>query len=312
MGVAKDLPLSMQFQQDAAIRALDGGTMPKPLLGVTVDADGRGDYTSIKAACDYLAGETAPTDPITGTALTRYIFVNPGAYYERKFTVPDRVMVQGITQGIARNLNPASLPFVFFKDDSSGDMVTLGSHSSLVNLQLWFLAIQAGSIDNLLSGTVRVVYYAGAGTTSYSELNNVMITIQSTTATTSSARICGVYAEGGANSYLQLSRCHVISKANPGTHMKYIEVNAGTVGVWDSWLNSNKPGLTQDIPTGGEASGSGELRFYNSFLGSYGSDVGGFTNELVQSGSGVVKVRSTPYDNASGTITTITGSGGGN
>lgn len=117
---------------------------------VTVDQGGLGDYTTIKAACDYVATQTP-------TATTPWqIIVYTGKYSENPFTIPAFVTVSGFVPTTWGNFDTVTVDFT--STITSGIGITMTNNSDIGNLVVkfdGFTATQTGNIT-LISGASKV------------------------------------------------------------------------------------------------------------------------------------------------------------
>jgi hypothetical protein len=163
---------------------------------VVVDKDGKGNYTTIKAACDYVATQTR------AIATPWLILVGEGDYTESPFTIPTYTTVK--TLGF--NSGGTSLPRLTGSSLTSGNFITMGTLSQLAG---FYIDISQSSGA---TGETRVI----SGTTS-SRIKEVFISGASASST---HEHIGIYSCWAINFTISLSGTKAVSAVMNGTQLR--------------------------------------------------------------------------------------------
>jgi len=237
---------------------------------VIVDIGGKGDFTSVKAACDYVATQS----PTWNSRWT--IYIQPGIYAESPFTVPEGTSLIGLgCPSLSGNEYRDSITIRTTTDLVSGAFITIDgsiANSQFVNLFLYvWMSSSATSDCQVISCSVANsnLNFSGCRITAY----NPSVTYNLT---------CIKTLGNG-----QLLNCRI---GQLGT-AKVIALESGaTFVVQYCWINSKY----------GVQCNSGNLYIFMSKFG----DTTPMTLDLNNVG-GNIYVSETQYSTSSGTITNV-------
>lgn len=239
---------------------------------VIIDQGGRGDFTTVKAACDYVATQTRNT-------FNGWIgLVQSGVYAENNLVVPTNMVLVGAA-GPAPNwdftLNPGA-PLIWDSGkDSSGVLVTLSNYSGMIGIGVYLANTPTGQrIGVQLSGSRSFLtdcYIVGATSANTHE---VILVDAATT----------------FNGYL--TRCGWDWTTANVANAKMIRVT-GNVEIADPVIRTLQP-----VPYALYQTAGTSVVFFARFGRSSGST---FTWDLFVSG-GTCYINNSPYERASGNI----------
>lgn len=135
---------------------------------VVVDQGGKGDFTSVKAACDYVATQTHAQD-------TAWIVkIMPGTYYELPFTIPSYTTLMGV-ETATHNQPVYTTTIQFSASTYTGNLITINNASGPVAVSNLFFYLSGTPIadTNLIyvqSGSFyaeKCIFYDFAVSTTY-------------------------------------------------------------------------------------------------------------------------------------------------
>ena len=192
-----------------------------------VDAAGRGDYLTIKEACDYVATLTP------GSANQWVIQVMPGTYAEAAFTIPTYCLVEGYGQTPTGNsahcvqISPTS-PW------TGGTWITMGSISAIDNIGISLILDATASAAGIgLSGNGRytrlwIQATNNASASYHLDAFSGAIVIQSCVAATTSNNTNLIKATGAS----VIKFCHLSGPGSVGTDCNALVNTSGTTNVF--------------------------------------------------------------------------------
>lgn len=251
---------------------------------VTVDSSGVGDFATIKAACDYVAGQSGRSEATQWT-----ILVYPGKagaslsyadmvnYQEDPFTVPSFTSVQGVPSGHNTPVGWTGSPIIQFTG-TTGAMLTLNAGSSLTNLAVVYLATPASAVN-----VVRVA------TDALAVLTNVSVTVLSTGDT---AAAVGIKNDGALYAYETSVSLSGLLASGSRAVWNASATAGGGASIYGGRMIGESPCAGLLVSDG---AGSGGLKLYDVRIDS------GCTNDIVNSSS-TVRMIGTPYLTASGAV----------
>jgi hypothetical protein len=250
---------------------------------VTVDGGGNGDFSSLPAALSYVAAQ----NPNWTTPWIVIVYPGPGGsmnpnlaapnYTATSLTIPDYTSVQGFAVSHNSPVAWTGSP-VLQLTATSGALVTLGSGSTISNLQLFWFATPTGAIKILRHTGV----YPGVAT-------NVAI---QAVAGSDAFPVDGIVEDAGE---LFLYNSSVVLEGNPsGTPL----VNNNNVTASGLSVYGGRFAGSGGCAVLAKNTANGSLRIWDARLDS------GCTNDLVQASTGPIAIYGgTSYGPASGVIT---------
>lgn len=232
---------------------------------VVVDQGGKGDYTTIKDACDYVATQS----PSGSTPWI--IYVTPGTYTESQFSIPNYTRLLNL--GSDPSLTYSGPTYIRNAALEAGNFITLGLLSSIEGFGIW------GTIAAGVVGDVKGIY------TALGTISNCNIVISG--GTSSAQAVC---IEGGAF----IHSCVLTSGSNYATGAK---LAGGQIKF--SYIQSRSSSGTANY---GIVNTSGSTSVFHCRLG---TTTGDFFNTSIDVTGGTVYINNTPYKTSSGTIVHI-------
>jgi hypothetical protein len=248
---------------------------------VVVDQDGKGDYTTIKEACDWVATQTR------SSFLSWNIMVNPGIFQESPFTIPTYTNLIGYTYVSHNSTTTLQSSIYFAATNTSGDLITLAGSGSNINY------FYIGTYAITPTGDITLIS-AGAG---QSNIANCWLGI---TARANVYNVRTIKKTGSAALFVTGSA--ISATFSSGTDANGIVVeNAGTNPVFFSYSNFVPQGTLTGTGLANTSTGSIVLAYCRIGLIS-GTPYS--TNDIVV-GSGTAIINNTPIRKVSGTPTFI-------
>lgn len=222
---------SINFVGDGNTPAILGAGLKSPYTHVVVvDAGGKGDYTTIKGACDYVATQSP------GSGNSWGIEVNPGIYYEVAFSVPAYTTVYGIGSSCNQD---HEIPMINFKNVGSGTCLSLGNRAEISKTSIRWVFSDGG----VQTGDLRIV-----SNTSYGRVSDCYFYI---IANDASYDVSGIYCPSQG---ITVANCNVVT-TNIGSGKGYaVHSNGGTLNIQWTALFAEKAAYCQ----------SGTLSLYQS------------------------------------------------
>lgn len=190
-------------------------TLKRHTNTVTVDIGGYGDFTTIKAACDYVATQS----PSTTNRWLILVYPNPaGAYSELPFTVPAGCHLVGMqtkpggsaAQGVQIGYSGTWTGGAFITLDSAAHLANLGISAAVdasASSEAMLISATAGRVNfcqlNLLNSSAQTAsLIKGTMQVEGCAINPTGNDIRALYITGSSAvRFCQVFSNGGTNTY---------------------------------------------------------------------------------------------------------------
>lgn len=241
---------------------------------VTVDQDGLGDYTTVKAAVDFVTAQ------VPATTTPWVIEIGPGLYPEQPFTVPPKVHVQGVGRIGSTDVHFGSETVIYPATGvTSGDLVTLDG-GTMSDLTVYLLGTPTGSFTavkstRILSGLYNVTILISAPSTTH-EVVGFWSSSESTT-------LAGVVVHQSSSSV---------------SNTKHIKLTGnGHISLRYSWLMDNNFPVFRAI----SHEGSGHAFIWYTRIGYFTGST--YATEIANVGTGTVDVLASPYRTSTGTIT---------
>ena len=234
---------------------------------LVVDALGRGDYTTIKAACDYVATLTP------GSTNQWVIEVLPGTYAEAAFTIPTYCLVRGLGQTPTGNVAHC-VKITPVAPWTGGTFITMGSLAAIDNCGVELILDATATADGIgMSGTGRYTRLWVQGTnnasaTRHLDLISGAITIHGSVLGSTSNNTNMIKTTGAS----VIKYCHISGPGSVGTTCNAIVATSGNTTV---------------------------------FFVRFGAAAGSNFNYDIQVTGGAVYVNNAPYKSATGAITHI-------
>jgi hypothetical protein len=245
---------------------------------VVVDQGGKGDFTTIKEACDWVATQTR------STVSNWTIIVMPGRYIEEAFTIPSFTTLMGISNMSSVHTEATYLVMIDISNITSGNAITMEGNSKLSG----FIVYQSSTPT--LEGNLTIIYSNGSSCS--------VERIQTySTKSTSTYTLRHMHVPTGKSMSIGYSVINAYaSTANDAANLIGIE-SAGTLNLARSYIFPAIP--TGEFGIGLKITGGTNLVYYSGFLKQ--STVGWGTYDIQVTG-GTLTVQNSTFRKYSGVM----------